>query len=120
MLSSKSFSSYIWVFDSFWLISEYEVKLQFCFVFACSYRVVSTTHVKMTLLNSSNDSKSFVGLFLMAFLEFSIYRMMSFASRCSFTSSFSIFVVIQSLSHVQLFAITWVAACQTSLSFTNS
>ena len=74
----------------------------------------------MTLLNSSNDSKSFVGLFLMAFLEFSIYRMMSFVSRYSFTSSFSIFVVVQSLSHVQLFAIAWIAACQTSLSLTVS
>ena len=35
-------------------------------------------------------------------------------------SSFSIFVVVQSLSHVWLFAIPWAAACQASMSFTGS
>ena len=35
-------------------------------------------------------------------------------------SSLHIFVVVQSLSHVQLFATTWTPACQASLSFAIS
>ena len=32
----------------------------------------------------------------------------------------SLFVIVQLLSHIQLFATTWIAACQTSLSITKS
>ena len=42
-------------------------------------------------------------------------------SPCSFySSSFSFVVVVQLLSHVQLFETPWTAACQASLSFTVS
>ena len=40
-------------------------------------------------------------------------------SRCVWFSHYS-FAVVQSLSHVQLFATPWTAACQASLSFTIS
>ena len=39
---------------------------------------------------------------------------------CSFYSSFTFVVVVQLLSHVQLFETPWTAACQASLSFTIS
>ena len=39
---------------------------------------------------------------------------------CQIFLFFYSFVVVQSLSHVQLFAIPWTAACQASLSFTIS
>ena len=39
---------------------------------------------------------------------------------CDDHEYFSIFSSVQSLSHVQLFATPWIAACQASLSITNS
>ena len=37
-----------------------------------------------------------------------------------YSSSCCVIVVVQSISHVQLFATPWTAACQASLSITNS
>ena len=45
-----------------------------------------------------------------------VYRI-SFQSDCQATFQFS---SVQSLSHIQLFATPWTAACQASLSITNS
>ena len=85
-----------WVTEHTWI-----VDLLCCVSFSCSAKWFSYTHLHESIL--------FKILFA--------YRLLKVLSRVPSATQFS---SVQLLSHVQLFATPWTAACQASLSITKS
>ena len=70
----------------------------------------------LCVLNSYTDK-----LFVSVYILFSPSKLEVFSSQVvDYSYFFCIFCSVQPLSHVQLFATPWTAACQASLSITNS
>ena len=76
--------------------------------------------VACPLSRGSSRSWNWTGVSYIAGRFWATREATSIGKRCELGLFWYIFVVVQSLSRVQLFETPWIAACQASLSFTNS